>query len=117
MAKSISASIDLAKLKSAPYTTSKGTKCIMIPLDQNGIYSGEKGTYLNISIWRNDEKDKYENDTSISISQSKEQVNSGEKPVYIGNGKVVWESHKKDTETPAYKSDEPTTDEIDELPI
>ena len=46
--------------------------------------------YLNLTSWDNDEPDKYGNDFSVSISQSKEEREAKNKKTYLGNVKVVW---------------------------
>lgn len=74
MAKIISASIDLTKI------------------DKSKLVHGSKGIYANITITINDEKDKFDNDCSISLNQSKEERESKAAKVYIGNGKTVWKS-------------------------
>ena len=57
------------------------------------LYVGTKGTYLNLSIWINEDKpDKFGN--TISIQQS---TKKGEDKIYLGEGKF---SEKKETETP-----------------
>jgi hypothetical protein len=38
--------------------------------------------YVNLTVWLNDQKDKFENDAGVQISQPKEYA---EKPTYIGN--------------------------------
>jgi hypothetical protein len=57
-------------------------------IPKEAIYIGEKGKYLSIDIWINDEDDNYGNDTSINVSQSKEDREAKVKKVYIGNGKT-----------------------------
>ena len=54
------------------------------------LYVGEKGTYLDISIWLNDEPDQYGNDVSIQQSTKKD-----EPKIYLGQGKY---SVKKEVE-------------------
>jgi hypothetical protein len=62
-----------------------------IPKDK--LFKSQKGkTYINISIWMNDEPDNFGNDGSIQLSQSKEEREAKEKKIYIGNIK----SFKKD---------------------
>ncbi len=70
MSKLISARIDVTKIP------------------KEAIYVGEKGKYLSVDIWINDEDDNYGNDCSINIQQSKEERESKAKKVYIGNGKT-----------------------------
>jgi hypothetical protein len=103
MAKIISASIDLAKIdKNKIVTTNK---------DGQPFENGAK--YLNIQVVLNDEIDQYGNDTAIRINQSKEERDRKDKPVYIGNGKTVWNSevnevkvHSAEVVTPAQTIDD-----------
>jgi hypothetical protein len=59
------------------------------------LFKGEKGTYLDVDIWLNDEPDKYGN--HISIAQSSAQ---GEAKNYIGNAKE-WVKKESDIQNPA----------------
>jgi hypothetical protein len=77
MAQILSASIDVMKI------------------DKTKLIKGEKGTYLNIQIAINDEKDQYGNDCSVSINQTKEERENKEPKIYLGNGKIVWSSAPK----------------------
>jgi len=90
MAKMLGLKVDLSKLESAPYTTKKGMKCIMIPLEQTGIFEGKKGIYLDLTVAVNDELNEYDQDCSAWVAQSKESREAGETKIYIGNGKVFW---------------------------
>jgi hypothetical protein len=49
------------------------------------LFTGDKGTYLDVDIWINDKKDKFDNDVSIEQSVKKD-----EPKIYIGNGKIKW---------------------------
>ncbi|GAG11613.1 unnamed protein product [marine sediment metagenome] len=51
-------------------------------IDKERLFKGEKGTYLDLNIWINDEPDKYGNDISIQQSTKKD-----EDKIYLGNGK------------------------------
>lgn len=44
--------------------------------------------YLAVDVWVNDEPDKYGNDVSANISQTKEERENKEKKIYIGNGQT-----------------------------
>lgn len=68
MSRLIKASIDMSKIK------------------KEHIFKGEKGQYINVDIWVNDEPDKFGN--ICSIAQSFKVGNEFDK-VYIGNGKDV----------------------------
>lgn len=64
MSKLVTASIDVTKI------------------EKNLLIKGKKGTYLNLSIWFNDEPDQYGNDCSI------QQTTKKDKPkIFLGNGK------------------------------
>lgn len=54
-------------------------------INKDLLFTGEKGTYLDVDIWINDKPDKYGNDVSIE-----QQVEKGADKIYIGNGKVKW---------------------------
>ena len=56
-------------------------------INKDLLFTGEKGTYLDLDIWINDKTDKYGND--VSIEQS---VQKNEPKIYIGNGKIKWSS-------------------------
>jgi len=83
MSKLVTASIDVKKI----------VKSLLI--------TGKKGTYLNLSIWFNDEPDQYGNDCSIQQTTKRD-----EPKIFLGNGKYY---------TPQVQ--ETTTDEPDDLPF
>ena len=62
-----------------------------------------KDKYLNLSIIVDDKNDKFGNNVSITLSQSKEERDAKAPKTYMGNGKVVWgvgkleEAPKEDT--------------------
>jgi hypothetical protein len=86
-------SIALTKIKSSRFKTPKGADCLLIPLDQPGVFVSDKGAvYLNTSIILSDEKDKFGNEGSISLSQTKEQREAKEEKVYLGNLKKVFDN-------------------------
>lgn len=103
MAKIISASIDLAKIE----------KSKIVKTDKNGHPFANGAKYLNIQIVLNDDVDQYGNDTAIRINQSREERESGEKPVYLGNGKTVWIGQP----TQATQQPAPTPQPIPAVPI
>lgn len=61
-------------------------------IDKTKIIEGKKGKYINVTISVNDEKDQYDNDTSIYIAQSKEEREAKQDRIYLGNGRVFWSS-------------------------
>ena len=71
----LTGSIDLNKIDK--------TKIVSTNKDGKPFENGAK--YLNVVIWINDEADKYGNNASIQISQTKEEREDGVKATYIGN--------------------------------
>jgi hypothetical protein len=47
------------------------------------LFTGQKGTYLDLIIWVNDQPDQYGNDVSIEQKTDKEEAK-----IYLGNGKT-----------------------------
>lgn len=57
--KNLSGSIALTKLQSAFYTTKKGSKCLLIPINENHLQEKDGAIYMSISVIVRDEQDKY----------------------------------------------------------
>lgn len=81
---------------------------------------GENGIDLTISV--NDESNKYGQNLSGFVSQTKEQREAGKEKFYIGNGKVFWTNGtikiavKPEPET-AQQQTQPQSNEPDDLPF
>jgi hypothetical protein len=69
-------------------------------IDQTKLIDGRTGKFLNVTITINDEVDKYGNNASIFESQSKEEREAKTPKNYLGNGKVIWTSDKKNNDLP-----------------
>jgi hypothetical protein len=69
-------------------------------IDQTKLIDGRTGKFLNVTITINDEVDKYGNNASIFESQSKEEREAKIPKNYLGNGKVIWTSEKKNNDLP-----------------
>lgn len=54
-------------------------------LDKSAFFKGAKGTYVDITLWENEEPDEYGNTHSAKQDMGKER--RGEKTPYIGNAK------------------------------
>jgi hypothetical protein len=59
-------------------------------INKDRLYHGEKGTYLNLTIAVNDEKNDYGQDVSAWEEQTKEERDGGENKNFLGNGKIFW---------------------------
>jgi hypothetical protein len=64
-------------------------------IDKTKLIQGKTGQFLNVTITINDEADKFGNNASIFESQSKEEREAKTPKNYLGNGKVIWTSEKK----------------------
>lgn len=51
-------------------------------INKDLLFTGEKGTYLDLTIWINDNPDQFGNDISIE-----QRTKKGEAKIYLGNGK------------------------------
>lgn len=69
-------------------------------IDKSRLFQGKKGTYLDLIIAINDEKDNYDNDVSAWESQTKEERENKNQKNYLGNGKVFWTSEKEARKEP-----------------
>jgi hypothetical protein len=69
-------------------------------IDSTKLIDGRTGKFLNVTITINDEVDKYGNNASIFESQSKEEREAKTPKNYLGNGKVIWTSEKKNNDLP-----------------
>ena len=57
-----------------------------------------KGKYLNMTVSVNDELDKYDNNISTWMAQSKEERESKVARNFLGNGRVLWTDGDASTE-------------------
>jgi hypothetical protein len=89
MSKLLTGSIDLSKID----------KTKIVSTDKNGKPFENGAKYLNVVVWINDEADKYGNNASIQISQSKEEREAGAKAIYIGNLKEPQSRNNEPTST------------------
>ena len=89
MSKLLTGSIDLNKID----------KTKIVSTDKNGKPFENGAKYLNVVVWLNDEADKYGNNASIQISQSKEEREAGVKATYIGNLKEPQSRNNEPTST------------------
>jgi len=75
---------------------------------------GENGVSLTISI--NDEPNKYDQNVSAYVNQSKEDREAQKPKYYVGNGSVVWNDGKivtvKKKEAPAATPIDTSTDDL-----
>lgn len=67
-------------------------------IDSTKLIDGRTGKFLNVTITINDEPDKFGNNASIFESQTKEEREAKTPKNYLGNGKVIWTSEKKNND-------------------
>jgi hypothetical protein len=54
-------------------------------IDKQKLFVGKKGTYLNVTIWVNDEVDKFGNVASVIEGQTQQERESKAPKNYLGN--------------------------------
>ena len=91
MGKLINAQINKSKLQSLVHYTNKRTN--------------EES--VNITISLNDTPDQYKNNASIWVSQTKEERDAKAPKVYLGNGKVIYDSDMPRQNAPEIPTDLP----------
>lgn len=64
---------------------------------------------VNITISLNDAPDQYGNNASIWISQTKEERDAKAQKIYLGNGKVIYDSNMPRQNAPEFPKEAPTT--------
>ena len=82
-------------------------------IDKKRFYQGKKGTYLDLTIVLNDEKDKYDNNGFVKQSTNKDE--KVEMPI-LGNAKIVWTSEAKPVQEQVFVS-KPLDDDSLGLPF
>lgn len=92
-------------------------------IDKTLLFKGAKGTYLDATLFLDDEKDQYDNNGMISQDVSREARDRGEKGPILGNGKIVHvqrdEYNQRQDAHNAAKSNgyQPQNQEEDDIPF
>jgi len=68
-------------------------------IEKSKIIKGKKGSYINVTVFINDEIDQYGNNASIIMSQTKEEREAKTPRVYLGNGRTVGSGQPKEEES------------------
>ena len=79
-------------------------------INKSELITGEKGTYLNLTVSLNDEADKFGNTVSAWQSQTKEQREAKVNRTFLGNGKVIFDSEGKQQQQQAPQVQEEQVD-------
>ena len=58
-------------------------------IDKSALFSGAKGTYLDATLFLDDNKDQWGNNGSIRQDLGKERRAKGEKGAILGNAKII----------------------------
>lgn len=68
-------------------------------IEKSKIIKGKKGSYINVTMFVNDEVDQYGNNASVIVSQTKEEREAKTPRVYLGNGRTVGNNQPKEEES------------------
>lgn len=83
-------------------------KIDVLKIDKSKLFKGEKGTYLDLTIWINDKPDQYGYDMSIEQTTKKDSPK-----IYLGKGKFYV---KKETPPASGKIQTGAMSDVNELP-
>jgi hypothetical protein len=93
-------------------------------IDKARLYKGQKGTYLDATVYLLDEPDEYGNSGMITQSVSKEERESGVKGAILGNVKILKDfgtaeakPEPKPAPKPVLSTPPPTSQYDDDLPF
>jgi hypothetical protein len=90
-------------------------------IDKSLLYKGQKGIYLDATVFVNTEQDQYENNGMIVQQVSKEEKEAGKQGAILGNCKIFWTTppSNDDNQTKAIEQTKAMSqDELDEeLPL
>jgi len=67
-----------------------GIKIDVTKIDKARLFKGQKGQYLNATIYLDDDKDQYDNNGMITQDVSKEERESGVRGEILGNAAIRW---------------------------
>lgn len=76
------------------------------------LIEGETGKFLPITIALNNEVDKYGNNASVWVSQTKEEREAKTPKIFLGNGKVVWTDGANVAVAPRVESEPKQEDDL-----
>lgn len=76
-------------------------------IDKTKLYNGKKGTYLDATLFLNDQVDQYGNHGFIVQSVSKEERESGVKGTVLGNVKIFQKAEQSENQNIGSDNDLP----------
>lgn len=76
-------------------------------IDKTKLYNGKKGTYLDATLFLNDQVDQYGNHGFIVQSVSKEERESGQRGTVLGNVKIFQKAEQSENQTNGSDNDLP----------
>ncbi len=68
-------------------------------IDKTKLIAGKNGSYLNLTVSLNDTDDAFGNNVSCWTSQSKEEREAKEERTFLGNGKVIFDGDKGNSQS------------------
>jgi len=76
-------------------------------------YEGKKDVYVDLTIGIQDEMNKYDQNVSVWIAQTPEQIKNKEPKQYLGNGRVIYSDNKPLFVKPKEAPIQETKNEVD----
>lgn len=81
-------------------------------IDKSKLFVGEKGTYLDLDCWINEDADADWKVVSLNQSQSKEEREAKTPKTYVGNGSLKFGWDERPAPAAAPVADDPALEEI-----
>jgi len=81
-------------------TTGISLKIDVTKLDKSKFFKGQKGTYVDLTLFLTEDEDKYGNHGGIKQSETKEQKDNNEQNPYVGNAKIFWRDEQQSYQQP-----------------
>jgi hypothetical protein len=76
-------------------------------IDKSRLFNGKKGTYLDATLFLNDEVDQYGNHGFIVQSVTKEERESGQRGTVLGNAKIFQKAEQSEQQNSGSDNDLP----------
>jgi len=88
-------------------------KIVVTKIEKDRLFQGKKGTYLDATVFLNDEPGQYGDNGMITQDVSKEEREAGTKGNILGNATIL---KVMDDDRPAAKP-EPDDEDMDDIPF
>lgn len=86
-------------------------------IDKSRLFKGQKGTYLDATVFLDDEPDQYGQHGMITQDVGKEERDNGTRGAILGNAKIFWRDEAAPAEPGGYPPVSAGVDDDDSIPF